>query len=118
MFLDYVSCGGMNIPEELANITRLVYTMLLVLTPVILIVVGSKDLLMSVIGNDEAAIKKGRDIFFKRFISAGIVFFVLSITSLVIKLVATDSQNESYAKCISCLINDKSKCGATFKIEE
>lgn len=118
MGTEYIACGGMQFPLGLAELTRTVYFAIMIILPIILIVMGSIDIVKAVTGSDEASIKKARDAFPKRLISAGAVFLILSVTSLLVNILSDDNDDKDLTQCISCLINDESKCSDSIKVIE
>lgn len=104
-----VSCGGGlvdNIPSLIPKVISIVYTIIQIAVPIVLVIIGSLDLLKGVIAQKEDDIKKGRQMFIKRLIAAALVFFVFVIVKLVISFVA-DSSNLSIMECAQCFIENE-----------
>ena len=91
-----------NIPDELINVTSLIYKIILIGVPLLLILFGMWDLGKAVMAQKEDEIKKGQQTFIKRLIAAVIVFFVLVIVELVVKLVAPDGA--SIMNCVRSIL--------------
>ena len=83
--------GEAGLPDKLAYMLQLVILAIQVVVPFLLIVWGMLDLGKAVVAQKEDEIKKGQQIFMKRVIAAVIVFFVVTITTLLINLVADES---------------------------
>ena len=76
MFILDIMCGTLSIPEGVSTVVSLVIKALYIGIPVLLIVWGILDLGKSIIAQKEDEIKKHRSMFFKRLISAILVYFV------------------------------------------
>jgi len=103
-----VSCGeGLieNIPSLIPKVISIAYTVIQVLVPIILVVIGSMDLLKSVTAQKEDEIKKGQNLFIKRLIVAAILFFVFIIVKFVISIVA-DNNGSKIIDCAECFIKN------------
>ena len=87
------SVGVANIPQQIINITSLLYDLIRVGIPLLLIVIGMLDFGKAVIAGKEDEIKSSQKLFVKRLISAAVVFLVLALVELVLGLVASDSAN-------------------------
>ena len=102
-----VSCGNVtDIPRKIPELTSMVITMIQIAVPVILVVMGSMDLFKGVTAQKEDEIKKGQQLFIKRLIVAGIIFFVVVIAKLVISIVA-ESSSSNIIDCIDCFTDSK-----------
>lgn len=87
------SVGVKAIPQQIINITTLLYDLIRVGVPLLLIVFGMLDFGKAVMAGKEDEIKSNQKLFVKRLISAAVVFLVLSLVELVLGLVASDSAN-------------------------
>ena len=76
--------------------------------PILLIVMGTIDLGKAVMAQKEDEIKKSQQMFFKRLLSACIVFFVFVIVELVFNIVAKDEKAGIW-NCVNCFINESCK---------
>lgn len=111
----YKSCGGSgnsalvkNIPEIIPSITKMVYNALMIVTPTILVVMGSIDLFRGIMSSKEDEIKKGRDSFLRRLIASVIVFLVVLGVKLIVGLVAGSSSNSTkIIDCINCFVSNE-----------
>lgn len=102
------SCGGgyiEDIPTTLPKTISVVYTVIQVLVPIILVVVGSIDLVKSIVAQKEDDIKKGQKTLLKRLIGAILIFFVFVIVKFVISL-AADNSSVKILECAECFINN------------
>ena len=106
--LDVVRCGNAEIPAPLAKITRIIFMLIKIATPLALIIMGMIDMVRAVTAGDEKKIKENQGKFVKRLISAALVYFVVSIVQFLISIVADNGA--SVVECINCLVNDSSKC--------
>jgi len=68
--------------------------------PVIIILLGSIDLIKAMIAQKDDEIKKAKNIFIKRLIYAVVVFFIISIVSFLIGLAGGDINNRCF-KCVA-----------------
>ena len=106
-----ISCGNgllTNIPSKLPQILSIVYMALQIAVPVILVILGSMDLLKAVSAGKDDEIKKGQQTFIKRLIAAAIVFFVFAIVKLVVTFVGNDNSSK-IMNCANCLLNNSCK---------
>lgn len=104
-----VQCGDTQIPKLAATLVRTVYIILQIAVPVIIIILGSLDLLKATIAQKEDEMKKGQQIFVRRLILGAIVFIVFALVQLVIGVVAPQNDNEGMWSCVDCLINGDCK---------
>ena len=101
-----VSCGNVtDIPKKIPELTSMVITMIQIAVPVILVIMGSLDLFKGVTAGKEDEIKKGQQLFVKRLIVAGIIFFVVVIAKFVISIVA-DTSSANIIECIDCFTSN------------
>ena len=98
---------GTGIPSKLAYMIHLVILAVQVIVPILLIIWGMLDLGKAVIAQKEDEIKKGQQTFMKRVIAAAIVFFVVTIATLLVNLVADNGQD------ITDCIRDIIDCSST-----
>lgn len=79
-----------------------------VVTPLLLIVTGSITMIQAMMKKDESEIKKAQNLLVKKIIVAVIVFLMVSITKMVIGLVA----DEGWTTCANCAFNpSQGNCG-------
>ena len=99
---------------DLVTILRVVRTALTIIqiaVPILLIIMGSLDLMKAVMAGKEDEIKKSQGTFVKRAIAAVIVFFIPLIVNLVLGLVpigtSTDANGNSvkttYQDCLNAI---------------
>ena len=103
------SCGGgyiNEIPAAIPVVIGIVYKVILIAVPIVLVIIGSIDLLKGITSQKEDEIKKSRQIFIKRLIYAGVVFFVFVVVKFVISVVA-DTTGNSIIECAECFIEGK-----------
>ena len=111
MILSYVSCGGGIIPKMnsmIPHLTSLVVDLIKIGVHVLLIIFGMLDLGKAVMAQKEDEIKKSQQMFFKRLLSAALVFFVFVIVELVFNIVAKDEKAGIW-NCVNCFINESCK---------
>ena len=103
-----VSCGdGMltDIPTLFPKVVSIIYTVMQIAIPVVLVIMGSLDLMKGITAGKEEEMKKGQQMFIKRIIAAVLVFLVFVIVKLVIGLVA-DESGTNIIKCAECFIDN------------
>lgn len=100
-----VQCGGgiLEFDRMLPDIVSLIVTIIKIVVPVLLIVMGMLDLGKAVMAQKEDEIKKAQGTFVKRLIAAALVFFVVMIVQTIFNLVA--KKETKVWNCVSCLIN-------------
>ena len=109
-----VSCGDgymTNIPKLVPRVISLIYTIIQIAVPVVLVIMGSLDLMKGISAQKEEDIKKGQQIFIKRLIAAVLVFFVFVIVKVVIGVAADGTKNE-ILDCTECFISNE--CDSIF----
>lgn len=101
-----------QIDYQLAKIVKYVILIIQISVPVLLVVLGTLDMLKSIASQKEDDIKKGRSTFIKRLIAAVIVFFVFAIVKFVISIVAGNTK-DGIMNCANCFIEGPtdSSCG-------
>ena len=102
------SCGDnllTDIPQMLPKVISIIYSVIQVAVPIVLIVMGSLDLMKGVTAQKEDEIKKGQQMFIKRLISGVLVFVVFIVVKLVISLVA-DGSSAPIMQCADCFISN------------
>lgn len=105
-----VSCGNVTgIPEKIPSLTSDIITILQIAVPIILIIVGSIDLLKGVTAQKEDEIKKGQQILIKRIIVAALIFFIVVIVKFVVSVVADNTSANNIVECIDCFISGNCK---------
>ena len=105
-----VSCGGLieDIPQLIPKVVSIIYIVIQVAVPIILVIMGSLDLLKGLTAQKEDEIKKGQQMLVKRLIAAVFVFFVFVIVKLVVSF-AADSNKTDIVECMDCFISNDCK---------
>ena len=110
----YVKCGNGIIdkmPSQIQDVTKSLYDLAMVVTPIILIVMGTIDLTKGIMSGKEEEMKKGRETFIKRIVVGIIVFLVALITRFAVSIVAGSNSNYTrIIECMDCFIGGSSKC--------
>ena len=73
------------------DVVKSVLTIIQIAVPILLIIMGSMDLMQAVMAGKEDEIKNAQGTFVKRAIAAVIVFFIPLIVSLVMGLITIDT---------------------------
>lgn len=112
-----VSCGNeliTHIPGALPKVISILYNILQIAVPILLVIMGSIDLVKGIAANKEDEMKKGQQIFIKRLIAGVLVFLVFIVVKLLISLVGNDTESDNKAErilqCTECFINNNSNC--------
>lgn len=110
--LEYVSCGsGANkvtgIPKIVPELTALFITILQIIVPIVLIIIGMIDMTKAISTGASDAIAKNKTKLIKKFIAAVIAFMVITITTNVIKIIAEGDEKSTFVACMSCYLNNK-----------
>lgn len=101
--------GDNGLPSKLAYALHLIILAIQIVVPFLLIIWGMLDLGKAVIAQKEDEIKKGQQLFVKRIIAAVLLFFVITISTLVVNLVSEDS--DTITGCINSIIDcDSTTC--------
>lgn len=99
-------CGNnVKLPSFLPNIVSKLYILIQILVPVVLVILGTMDLLKGIAAGKEDEIRKAQQSFFKRLIAAVLVFFVFAAVKLTLSLVTKKSKN--LLDCVDCVIRNK-----------
>lgn len=104
---------GAVIDAKIPNTVHTIIVVIKIAVPILLVIFGMLDLFKGLTAQKEDEIKKGRQIFIKRLISAAIVFFVVSIVQLLVSFVSGDEPG--IMNCASCFINGVDESGACNK---
>ena len=109
--LSTYSCGNnmmTGIPNKIPKVGKFIYNFLTLLVPLVVVILGSIDLVKAITGGKEDEIKKGQQVFIKRLIAGLIIFFAFAITKTIISIVAYNSTN--VISCINCFIKADGSC--------
>ena len=106
----YYNCGNVtDIPEKIIVLTNYIVSVIQVAVPVLLVILGSIDLVKGITAGKEDETKKGQRIFIKRLITGGLVFFIIIFTKLLVSII-DNASSDSISQCIDCFLVDKNKC--------
>ena len=106
---DSLISASVLIDKKVPEITSIVVNTIKIVVPVLLVIMGSIDLLKGVTAQKEDEIKKGQQIFVKRLIAGILVFFVFAIVQLLVGLAAGDS-GKTIMDCANCFISNNCSC--------
>ena len=99
-------CGdNVKLPAFLPNIVSKLYILIQILVPVVLVILGTMDLLKGITAGKDDEIRKAQQAFFKRLIAAVLVFFVFAAVKLTLSLTTKKSKN--LLNCVDCIIRNK-----------
>lgn len=111
----YIYCGPqVYFPAEVGRLTRPAILILKLITPIIIIILGSIDFARAVAANKAEDISKGQKKFIQRLIAGALVFLVITVVQFVITVAADNGNDQDLLDCIDCLITNKDSC----KIED
>lgn len=100
-----IVCGDIEMPYLFPQIVRVFIGILQIAAPVIIIILGSFDLLKGVMGQDEKKIQEGQKTFFRRLLVGVTVFLVVALVEFVIGLIAPKDNDVNMWSCVDCFIN-------------
>ena len=106
-------CGFNYMPDRLPGFTSGLYTILKILVPIILIVMGILDFTKATMASKEDDMKKSQKRFITRLIAGVMVFFIMSIVQFVFKKIDNSS---AFTNCMNCILSN-SGCGASNLME-
>ena len=96
------------------DITTFVHNFIMAIkiaVPVVLVIFGMFDLSKGVVAGKEDEIKKGQSTFLKRLIAGIVVFFMVSLTQLLVALIDKESDGDIWA-CANAIMNGENKSGS------
>lgn len=102
-----ITCGEMEIPRIAANITSTIIQILKIATPLIIILLGSVDLIKAVMAQKEDEIKKGQQTFIRRLLVGCLVFLAFFIIELIIGFIKPKNDNVNMWNCVDCFVTGK-----------
>ncbi len=109
--IEKVSCGNVTaIPAKIPELTNFIMTLVEVLVPIILVIMGSIDLIKGISSQKEDEIKKGQQILIKRIIVAVIIFIVIVAVKFLVSIVNNPVNSNNIVDCIDCFLNGKENC--------
>ncbi len=91
--MDIDACGGLG--PIVRVIRKGVFPIIQIGIPILLIVFGTLDLGKAVISSDEKEVKAAQGRLIKRFIYAAAVFFVVTLVTVVMNIVAQGGQGDT-----------------------
>ena len=100
-----ILCGSDYIPYAIPQTVKIIYSILKIVTPIIIIIFGMIDFLKAVMAQKEDEMKKGHQTFVKRLIMGALVFLVFFFVEIIIGFVAPKEENQSMWNCVDCFIN-------------
>jgi hypothetical protein len=104
--LNYVGCGSAEgIPEPLVQMTRMIYTFLVVITPLVLMAFSIITMVKALKEQNADEVIKAKDKLVKKFVAAGIILLLGAITRFVmIQVVSNDSDKNTFLSCTKCFL--------------
>ena len=97
-----------KIEPEIITFIHNVINVIKIGVPIALVIFGMIDLGKGVIASKEDEIKKGQKDFIKRILAGVIVFFIISITQLVMSVIDRNGNGEFWA-CANGIMNGQEK---------
>ena len=106
---NYVYCGNIGkIPKKIPELISWFITIVEIIVPIILVIMGAIDFLKAITSQKEDEIKKGQQIFIKRLITGLLIFFIIAIVKLLIGVVSSGAnESKNIVDCIECFLNNK-----------
>ncbi len=103
---------------EIWRIVGYIVTVIKIVIPLMLIVLGMVDLGKAVISNEDKAINKNVTRLIQRFIAAVVVFFVPAIVSAIFNAVSLmgPEEHDDYNVCVQCVTNVSSCPQGTYQV--
>ena len=104
-----VTCGNIGtFHKKIPEITSWLITVVEVLVPVILVIMGMIDFVKGLVSQKEDEIRKGQQVFIKRLITGIIIFFIVVFVKLIISAVSNSiAEKNNIVSCIDCFISNK-----------
>lgn len=99
MGVDGSDCGGLL---PLVRVIRKgIFPLVQIIIPIGLIIFGTIDLGKAVIASDEKEVKAAQSRLLKRFIYAALIFFVVTLVSALMSIIATGGEGDtnSWSDC-------------------
>ena len=95
-------CGCM--PSSVADITSRLYSLIKIVAPALLIIVGGFDLIKAMSAQDEKAVKSAQQKLVRKFVAAAAVYLLLTIVQLLVGLLVGDNATNAM-QCLDWLLN-------------
>ena len=104
--LEYVKCGSaIGIPRPIPQMTTMLYTMFMVGVPIVLIAASVLTMIKAIKSDNADEVLKAKDKLVKKFVAAGVIFLILSLTRFIVGQVTTNSDDKKSAtSCIRCFL--------------
>ena len=103
--LQYVSCGDTHgIPAPIPLLTSILYTLLVIVAPIILIIFSVVALLKAVVAQKTEEIMKARTTLLKKLLATALIYLVAGVTQFVFTQAASEGERDTLANCISCFL--------------
>lgn len=103
-----VTCGKIQeLPLKVLELSNTVINIMQIAVPVILVIMGTVDLVKAVSSQKDDDIKKAQGVFIKRLIMGALVYFVVVIVKLLISIIGN---NNGIWGCVECFVSNASKC--------
>lgn len=99
------SAAGYRLFGFVGHILRIIQ----IAVPVIIILMGTIDLIKAVVAQKDDGVKKAQSILIKRLIYGVIIFFVPVIANFLVNLVGGDTTNQ----CLTCVLDKPGDCVET-----
>ncbi len=93
LILSSCSIGGVPIPDYILNSISYLIDFIKIGIPLLLIIFGMIDLAKGVVAKKEEDMKKCQQLFVKKLIAGAMVFFVISITIFLLKMLDSAETN-------------------------
>lgn len=105
-------CSKLN--SDLVTFIHNIIILIKIAVPIVLVIFGMIDLGKGVVAGKEDEIKKGQNTFIKRLIAGVIVFFMVTVSQLVITLIDKDSDGDIWT-CANRIMNGRAGNPSTDK---
>ena len=104
----YVSCGKIkSLPYKVLELSNFVVDVMQVAVPIILVLMGTVDLVKATASQKEDEIKKAQGAFVKRLLIGALVYSVVVIVKLLISVIGDTA---GIWGCVECFVDSASKC--------
>ena len=85
-------CGGLL---EVVKVIYKLISILIIVIPILLVLLGTFDLGKAVMASDEKEIKQAQNLLIKRLIYAAIIFFVPTLVGVIMNILASGKSDET-----------------------
>lgn len=93
------ACGGLG---PIVTLVKNIFKIIQIVVPILLILWGALDLAKAVIASDEKEIKGATSKLIRRAVVAAAVFFIVTLVTVVMNLVAGSAEDTDTASWQSC----------------